>query len=694
MRSVPIPRDRLPYLAAWLLVIALVLVVQGVVAPISYRSEVDLSDVAVSDRDAVREALAGVRLTPTHLAWYWLVVGWVTASVYVALGWLLVRRGRPAGFSTWLAIVMAAFTAATYPPGIDDLLPGRELLQALVLGLTMIAVSGFFILPLVFPDGRFVPRWTILLSLYLVASIASLGVVDATLEGRAGVAIEAVSSIVLALCLIGSAVYRYRRVSTPDQRRQTRWVLFGFMIGLPAFFAGDAMMRNIDGTPAGIACLFGFMILIPIGFNAPFLAVGSAMLFHRLFDIDVILGRTIVWLVMTLAVAGAYIGIVLGVGTLLGTGGSLVLSLLATGLVAVAFQPLRARVQRGVNRLLFGERDDPYAVLSRLGHRIEETVGAADLLSQIVRTAAEALRLPYVALFLDRTGGPELVASAGSVSPSTLRLPLVYQGQAIGALEVGQRSQGEVFNAADRRLLEDLARQIGIAAYTVNLAAEVQRSREQIVASREEERRRLRRDLHDGLGAQLAALIMQAGAIRAQVRTDPGASELALAELRGELKSAVIDVRRLVDGLRPPALDELGLVGALRARVDGLRAGRLEEDRPAVEVRLDAREPLPPLPAAVEVATVRIVEEAVTNALRHATASQVVVTVYHERETLFVSILDDGTGFDMHSVSPGIGLQSMRERARELGGTWTMDHVAGGTGCRIEVTLPATVPEP
>lgn len=687
MRSLPIPRDRLPHLAAWLLVVLLVVAVQVMTLPASFRSAGELAEVPTADRKVVREALAAIHLTQTHLAWYWLAGFGITAVVYLAMGWLLVSRGRPVVFSTWLAIVMVALTSAWYPPAIDDLLPGRPVLQILVLGLTVVAVSGFFILPLVFPDGRFVPRWTMLLVVYILASIASLGVTNAMLEGASGVIFEVVTTIGFALILIGSAVYRYRRVSSLEQRRQTRWVLLGFMIGLPAFFIADAMMRNIDGTPMGIFFLFGYMVLIQIGFNAPFVAVGSAILFHHLFDIDVIVGRTIVWILMTLVVIGAYIGIVLGFGNLVDAERSLPLSLLATGLVAVAFQPLHARVRRAVNRLLFGERDDPYAVMSRLGHHIGDASAVADLLPQIVRTTAEALRLPYVALFLDRVTGTELVASAGAASARTTPFPLMYQGHAIGRLEVAQRSPGEPFSAADNRLLDDLARQIGVAAQTVSLADDLQRSRERIVTSREEERRRLRRDLHDGLGAQLAALIMQAGAVRTLVRSDPEGAERELQELRDELRGAVGEVRRLVQGLRPPALDELGLAGALHARLGRLqRAADVDEGSLTVEYNVD--ETLPPLGAAVEVAAFRIVDEAVTNILRHANARNARISLQFGADGLVLEVEDDGASIGDGSGGMGMGLHSMRERASELGGSFSVGAGPGGIGTRVRAVLP------
>jgi signal transduction histidine kinase len=272
---------------------------------------------------------------------------------------------------------------------------------------------------------------------------------------------------------------------------------------------------------------------------------------------------------------------------------------------------------------------------------------------------------------------------------STLRLPLTYQGQSLGALEVAQRSPGDAFSAADRRLLEDLTRQIGIAAHTVTLADELQHSRQEIITSREEERRRLRRDIHDGLGAQLAALVMQTSKIRSQLQRDPVAAEHDLIELRTELKTAIDDVRRLVHGLRPPALDELGLAGAIRVRLDRI-GGHPDPDGPGPQVRLDVQEPMPALPAAVEVAALRIVDEAITNVVRHANARSVTVTMEIIAGRLTITVADDGVGFDLSAVDLGIGLQSMRDRALELGGTWSVAPRADGAGTVVHAQLPAT----
>jgi len=675
--------------AAWLLAAAVVSAVQVRMIPEAYRQTTALAAIPEHDRADMRRALAALNLSPTDIGRFEIFTFNVVSTIVgLIVGWLLIRRSPRTGFACFLAFVLLAFTNAVYPPSIAELLPGQPVAQTIIRLTTVVGIGGFFTLPFIFPDGRFVPRWTVIWGIYNFIGVFVFAFAPSLLpEGPPWGTVEAVTTVSTVVSIVYAVVYRYRKVSTLEQRRQTRWVMFGLMLGVPGFFLGDAMMRNISASPAGVACLLGFLIVMPIVTTLPTVTLGIAILHHRLFDIDVVLNRTLAWLVMTIAVTGTYIGVVLGVGSLIGSRSNLVLSLLATGIVAVGFQPLHLRVQRVTSRLLFGDRDDPYTALARLGHQIEDSLSASDLLPQIVRTTAEALRLPYAALFLEHADGPTLVASSGVATQSIVRLPLIYQGQTVGALDVATRAPGETFSLADRRLLEDLARQVGVAARTVSLATELQQSREQIVTSREEERRRLRRDLHDGLGSQLAALTMQAGAARTLIRTNPDGAEQELVALRDELRWAVVEVRRLVLGLRPPALDELGLIGALQARLARLDRGGGDAEIP-LRVLLDAEEPFPPLSAAMEVAAFRIVEEAVTNVVKHAHASSVTASLHLHADTLLITVVDDGVGLASQVDGTGMGLQSMRERAGELGGSCVVNVGPDGRGTMVQATLP------
>jgi signal transduction histidine kinase len=293
-----------------------------------------------------------------------------------------------------------------------------------------------------------------------------------------------------------------------------------------------------------------------------------------------------------------------------------------------------------------------------------------------VSTVREALRLPYVAI---QVAGEPHPAAVGDPPAATETLPLLHHGGPVGELVLGLRPGENAFSAADRRLLGDLARQAGVAVSTVRLTRDLQRSRERLVAAREEERRRLRRDLHDGLGAQLAGLTVQTGVLRGLIPRDTQAAGELAGELREELRTAIADIRRLVHGLRPPALDELGLVGALQRLADGIGTGGL---RIAVDVPAE----LPPLPAAVEVAAYRVVQEALTNVVRHADAGSACVRLGVGPETLTVEVIDDGNGLPVDPVA-GVGLASMRERAAEMGGTCRVEGAPEG-GTRVLAVLP------
>ena len=259
-----------------------------------------------------------------------------------------------------------------------------------------------------------------------------------------------------------------------------------------------------------------------------------------------------------------------------------------------------------------------------------------------------------------------------------LILPLTYGPETVGQLVLAPRGPGESFAKSDLRLLEDLARQIGIAAYAVRLTADLQRSRERLVTAREEERRRLRRDLHDGVGPQLAALTLKLETARRKLAADPDADAL-LSDLGDRTRAAVADIRRAVYDLRPPALDEFGLVPVLRET-----AAQYGQNGPGI--RVEAPENLPPLPAAVEVAVYRIVGEAITNVVRHAEARTCVVRITLDEGALRLEVSDDGVGIG-RDRGAGVGLRSMRERAEELGGVCTVEPVPGG-GTRVNARLP------
>jgi signal transduction histidine kinase len=262
-----------------------------------------------------------------------------------------------------------------------------------------------------------------------------------------------------------------------------------------------------------------------------------------------------------------------------------------------------------------------------------------------------------------------------------LRLPLVYQQETVGELLLAPRSPGEAFAAADRRLLDDLARHAGVAVHAVRLTTDLRRSRERLVTAREEERRRLRRDLHDGLGPMLGSLTLKLDVAGDLLEQDPASARALLLGLKAQAQGAIGDIRRLVYALRPPALDDLGLAAALREEA-------VRYDHHGLRVAVVAPERLPPLPAAVEVAAFRIAQEALTNVARHAGARTASVRLWLDEAAgeMRLEISDDGRGL-APTRGHGVGLASMRERAEELGGTCVVEPLPAG-GTRVRASLP------
>jgi signal transduction histidine kinase len=327
---------------------------------------------------------------------------------------------------------------------------------------------------------------------------------------------------------------------------------------------------------------------------------------------------------------------------------------------------------------MYGDRGEPYMVISRLGRQLEGTLAPDAVLPAIVETVAQALRLPYTAIALRQDAGFRIAAAVGAPAGTLLRIPLIYQGDTVGEFLLGPRPGEGSFSQSDRRLLDDLARQAGVAASAVRLTADLRHSRERLVTAREEERRRLRRDLHDGLGPALASVTLMADAARNLLAPDPTASADLLLKLKAEAQAATAEIRRVVYALRPPALDELGLASALQEQAAQYSQGGLL-------VTVSVPECLPPLPAAVEVAAYRIAQEALTNVLRHARARLCTVCLALD-DGLWLEITDDGQG--LNGGRPGVGLASMRERAEELGGACAITQGdRGGTVVRARLPL-------
>jgi two-component system NarL family sensor kinase len=391
---------------------------------------------------------------------------------------------------------------------------------------------------------------------------------------------------------------------------------------------------------------------------------------YRLFDTRMAISRVLIYGSMSACVIAVYLAVAASVEAVASDVVGVPIAVLAAVLVAL---PLRDVLARGANRLVYGYRDDPYGALVRLGQRLEDAAVPEDVLPAVARTVRDALRIPYVNIEI--RGSTTTVGDPKGAPDETF--PLIFAGETIGVLTAEQREAEIAFTPAERTLLKGVSQQVAAAGHAVSLRQDLLRSRERLVAATEEERRLLRRDLHDGLGPGLAGIVLGLQRARRHVDVDPAKAREQLDELTVQTQQAIAEVRRLVYDLRPPALDELGLVGALTEQARALGPITvLGPDRPLQ------------LPAAVEVAAYRIALEAMTNTARHAAATAATVRVSVDG-ALYLEISDNGIGLPV-AYQAGVGIRSMRERAAELGGHVSIE--PGTTGTLIRATIPLESP--
>lgn len=617
----------------------------------------------------------------------------VFGSTLPVLGALVLTR-LPRHRIGWVFLVCglaSALTMALYPYASLGMERGWPLALAGAwvsewiwgLGLIPLVTIGVLLFPDGNPPGR---RWRLLLAGDLLA-VALVFLANAFHPGSLdnfpqtanplglplpGAVFGVLRGIGMALFLVGflggvgAALWRWRR-ATGVERSQLSWFAFA-----TAVVAAALLLPTTGGLRAVVIVVA--VPLLPV-------AVAVAVLRRHLYGVEVVVRRSLVYGVVTSVLLVGYAATATALGAVLGERAGATATLAATALVAVAFAPVRLRAQRAVDRLLYGDRDDPYAVLTGLGRRLERPDAGALPLAEVAVTVAASLKLPYVRVEVCGPDGSTLAAETGAPVDDVVEVPLVFRGEPVGRMLAAPRTPHDPFRPADLRLLDDLGRQVGVAAHAVRLAREVQQSRTELVTMREEERRRIRRDLHDGLGPALAGVALGLDAVSRTATTDPEHAAALAHQLKQEVHASLADVRRLVEELRPPALDQLGLVGAVRAH-----AVRLTERDPGLEVAVVAQD-LPHLSAAVEVAAYRIATEALTNVSRHAAARHCRVGLSLNGDAVLVlEVEDDGLGLPA-APTHGVGLTAMHERAAELGGTCRAGPAAYG-GTRVEARLP------
>ncbi|MGN6160346.1 MAG: histidine kinase [Marmoricola sp.] len=481
----------------------------------------------------------------------------------------------------------------------------------------------------------------------------------------AAIALSAPLGLITLIGSIASLSVRWRR-GTNEERQQLRWMLAA-AIWLPI----PLLLHDTQPVLSGV--------LLSLTFAGISGAIGAAVLRYRLYDLDLVISRALGYAVVSAMVAGVYLVIVGLAARIVDGRVGLGWQVVATVTAAAAFQPLRTRVQMIVDQVFYGERSRPYDAVAGLARRLEGVPEPDAVLPTIVETVARAMRVPYAAIELPDGDGWRHAAEVGTRPSACAHYPMSYQGETVGRLVVGRR-RGDEFSPDDERLLLDLARQAGVAAHATRVTRDLERSRNELVAAVEEERRRLRRDLHDGLGPALAGVTLGLRGAMNRMESEPEDARRRILVIESQIEDVVSDLRQVVYGLRPPALDEFGLVRALELQIANITA-----DRPDLAVHLEAVPVrLPPLPAAAEVAAYRIAVEAVANVVRHAGASRCRIEISTD-SALHVRVSDDGGGF-ASTAAIGVGISAMRERAAEVGGRVEIRQGPGGT------TVCATLP--
>jgi signal transduction histidine kinase len=512
-----------------------------------------------------------------------------------------------------------------------------------------------------------------------------------------------------ALILVAAvaAIRRFRR-STSVERQQLKWLAYAgamIFVGVLVLITSRQRVGQVD-TGLDII-LVGTLIGIPA-------AAGIAILRYHLYDIDLVINKTLLFGAMAAFITLVYVAIVVGIGHVVGTGGkpNLGLSILATALVAVAFQPVRERVQRLANRLVYGERASPYEVLSQFSQRVADVYSSEDVLPQMARVLGEGTGASRADIWIRLGDAIAPVASwpiGYGLAPAPVNItgplptsvpgigrivPVRDQGELLGALSINKRP-GEALTLVEEKLLADLAAQAGLVLRNVRLTAELQArlteishqavelraSRQRIVAAQDSERRRLERNIHDGAQQNLVALTVKLRLAANLARRDPQRARTSVKALEDETEQALLTLRALAQGIYPPLLREQGLMAAVRAE-----AGKIPVPVTVAANHLERYAP------EIEAAVYFVCLEALQNVAKHARASQVEINLRSLARELSFDVTDDGAGFDVTQAAGGSGLRNMIDRIEGMGGRLAIRSEAG-RGATVSGTLPIAVME-
>jgi len=638
----------------------------------------------------------------------------ISARTGNRVGWLFVADGAVIG----LCLVTQAYASGPHAAA----RPGAAWAGWAFTILLEVGTIGFFLIPLLFPDGRPPsPRWWPVVWLQLAVGLFGVALVSVSavnfpanfphlhdpvtvLPASALAAFyEAKQGLQALLFLVSAAAVIVRLVrSSGEERLQLKWFTYAAALAALALAVAAVLI------PQPVIAFAVFFPLIPA-------AAGFAIMKYRLYDIDVVISKTVVYGSLAAFITAVYVLVVVGIGSLgsgslhAGSRPSLGLSILATAVVAVAFQPVRERAQHLANRLVFGKRATPYQALSEFAGRMGGAYAAEDVLPRMARVLAEGTGADRAVVWLKDgaelaagacwpadAGPPRRAALPGGEVPAIAgagRIALVsYQGETLGALSVSKRP-GENITPVEGKLMSDLAAQAGLVMRNIGLTeqlrarlAELQASRLRIVAAQDDQRRRIERDIHDGAQQQLLAIAAQLAAAESVAGQDHERERALVAQLKAETSGALETLRELARGIYPPLLADQGLTAAVT----------IQASKAPVPVEVDAGG-LGRYPAEIETAIYFCCVEALQNAARYAPGSAVRVSLAEDRGQVMFTVTDDGPGFDPAATAApaaGSGLRNMRDRLAALGGSCQVDSRPGrGTTIAGRIGLPDAAAE-
>jgi signal transduction histidine kinase len=660
----------------------------------------DLPSLDVPITFGILGALVATRQRQNPVGWLFLFIAVVGGLHGVADGYahfaFVTDLRAPGGI--WALWVDSWVTTTIFPAGAvalmlllfpDGHLPSRKWKP---LAVTCVAVTAVILLVTIFYPG---PLGT---NTNFATPNNPIGL---PLSGGLEVAVQSLGliwlpALALFLAAASAPLVRMRRAAG-EERQQLKWIAYAVTVTAVAYIPLTLLPGSTATGLADIA--IGFGILVPI-------AAGIAIFKYRLYDIDVVISRTLVYGSLAVFITAVYVAIAVGIGTLVGSGGkpNLGLSILATAIVAVGFQPVRERVQKVANRLVYGKRATPYEVLSEFSGRVAETYAADDVLPRMARvlqegTGAESAtvwlrgadELRAAATFPEAANGLAVLPMRDGTLPAlpgaTRSVEVRHQGELLGALSVNKR-RGEALTPIEQKLVDDLAHQAGLVLKNVGLTADLQArlldlraSRQRLVSAQDEERRRLERNLHDGAQQHLVALKVKLGLAEMLLARDPAKATATLEQLKGDADDALETLRDLARGIYPPLLAEKGLVTALESQARKATLPVLVDAAGITRHHQD-----------LEAAVYFCVLEALQNVQKYAKATQATVSLREADGQLQVEVEDDGAGFDVATAKRGAGLTNMEDRLDALEGALSVQS-SPGHGTRLSVSLPLPVHE-